>query len=83
MDEDNITVSASDDKQNLSNAAMVKEAFKGLDTPYDIHVHSILARLGDVDGRSAKAAIDGLVQAGILKDDSPSYIKSIKFTVLD
>ena len=50
------------------------------DTQYDVHVHSIRKRLGDVDGISAKAAIDGLVKSGLLTDDSAKHIREIKFT---
>lgn len=50
------------------------------DTQYDVHVHSIRKRLGDVDGISAKAAIDGLVKSGLLTDDSAKHIRQIKFT---
>jgi hypothetical protein len=33
--------------------------------------------LADEDGRSIKAAVDGLREAGILEDDSPEFVKSI------
>lgn len=36
----------------------------------------------DPDGCSAKAAIDGIVAAGILPDDSAKWIESIKITVI-
>ena len=42
-------------------------------------VTSYRARRHDVDGISAKAAIDGLVRARILKDDSIDDIKEITF----
>jgi len=47
---------------------------------YDLHVHSIRKRLVDIDGISAKAAIDGIVKAGLLSDDSAKEIREIKFT---
>jgi Holliday junction resolvase RusA-like endonuclease len=34
----------------------------------------------DADGISAKAAIDGLVHAGLLKDDSPKYVKEVSYS---
>ena len=34
-------------------------------------------RLCDPDGISVKAAIDGIVKAGILKDDSPEFVEEI------
>jgi Holliday junction resolvase RusA-like endonuclease len=34
--------------------------------------------LADIDGLSIKAAIDGIVEAGILADDSPKQVKEIR-----
>ena len=39
-----------------------------------IHVLSRTRRLADSDGRSVKAIIDGIVKAGIIKDDSPEFV---------
>jgi len=39
-----------------------------------IHIHHKTKRLADPDGRSIKACIDGLVVAGILRDDSAKII---------
>lgn len=52
----------------------------GFNPPYSIRVHTIRKRLGDPDGVSAKAAIDGIVKAGLLPDDSAKFIKEILFT---
>ena len=51
-----------------------------LNSCYDLHVHSARKRLVDIDGISAKAAIDGLVNCGLLSDDSSKQIRSIKYT---
>jgi len=48
--------------------------------PVSIHIHSIRKRLTDCDGTSGKAAIDGLVLAGIIEDDSPKFVKSVTFS---
>ena len=48
-------------------------------TPVRILVHSYRRRLADPDGISAKAAIDGIVKAGILSNDSPKQIEEIRF----
>ena len=48
-------------------------------TPVCITVHSYRHRLADPDGISAKAAIDALVKAGILTDDSAKEIKEVRF----
>lgn len=49
-------------------------------TRYDVHVHSVRKRLADIDGISAKAAIDGIVHAGILEDDSAKQIRTISYS---
>jgi hypothetical protein len=47
---------------------------------FRIHIHSKRRRFADPDGVSAKAAIDGLVKGGILRDDSSKYISEVTFT---
>ena len=49
------------------------------DTQVCIIVRSYRRRLCDPDGISAKAAIDGIVKAGILTDDTPEQIKEVRF----
>lgn len=61
----------------ISHESMGKKGGKRLDKRCRIHVHSRTARLADPDGRSVKAAIDGLCVAGILADDSAEYIESV------
>lgn len=51
-----------------------------LDSPCRINLHSRRHRLVDIDNLSAKAVIDGLVLAGILEDDSASYVKEVSQT---
>ena len=48
--------------------------------PVNISIHSIRKRRTDADGVSAKYAIDSLVKAGILVDDSPQYVKSVTYS---
>lgn len=43
----------------------------------NIHIHSKRKRLVDPDGISGKAIIDGLVKAGVLKNDSPEYVAEV------
>ena len=45
-----------------------------------IHVHSRRYKLADPDGISAKAAIDGLVLAGVLPDDSAKCVSQVTFS---
>ena len=42
-----------------------------------IHIHSVRNRPTDADNVSAKAAIDGIVKAGILRDDNFEIVKSV------
>jgi hypothetical protein len=51
-----------------------------LNPPFNIHVHVIRERLCDPDGISAKAAIDGLVKARVLPDDSAKYVEKVSYT---
>jgi len=44
-----------------------------------ITIHSYRKRLADPDGISAKAAIDGLVKAGILANDTTKQIEEVRF----
>lgn len=74
------TVSATNLEQDTCDAALPEEGSKTQDTRVSIHVHSIRKRLCDADGISAKAAIDGLVQAGILPDDDPKHVKEVTYS---
>ena len=49
------------------------------DSPVCVICTSYRKRLADSDGISYKAAIDGIVKAGILEDDSTKFIEEIKF----
>ena len=53
---------------------------KGLDTRCSIHVLSRRFRLADADGISAKAAIDGLVDAKLLPNDSWREVKEVTYS---
>jgi len=64
----------------VSHAPLGTQKGQGLDTPCRIHIHSRRHRLTDPDGISAKAAIDGIVIAGILPDDTAKQIKEITFS---
>lgn len=52
----------------------------GPNTRYDCVVHSIRKRLADPDGISVKAALDGIVKAQVLIDDSAKYIRQVVFS---
>ena len=63
-----------------SNEPLAKEEATGLDKRCRVHVHSKRRRLCDPDGISVKAAIDGLVAAKLLRDDSTKCIKEVSFS---
>jgi hypothetical protein len=76
----NTPVSLADLESIIGNESLGAEKSPGLDTPCSIHIHSSRHRLADSDGISGKAAIDGLVHAGLLRDDSPKEVKKTEFT---
>ena len=45
----------------------------------DIEIVSYRLRLADADGISGKAAIDGIVAAGILRDDSAKEVREVRY----
>jgi len=64
----------------LSDGALAEEEITPFDTPVSIHIHSVRKREVDSDGVSAKSAIDGLVYAGLLQDDSPKFVKEVSYS---
>lgn len=48
-----------------------------------ITVRSIRTRRVDTEGISFKAALDGLVEAQVLKDDSTEYVQSVTFDAVE
>jgi hypothetical protein len=77
---DNTTLPPSDMESHPCDAPLGTETVKGFNSPVSISVHSIRKRLCDIDGISAKAVIDGLVHAKILIDDTPQYVKEVRFS---
>jgi len=65
---------------HFGNESVGKKAFKGFHTPVHIRIHSVRKRLCDADGISAKAAIDGIVKAGLLQDDSTKFVKEVRYS---
>ena len=59
------------------NEPMATKTLPRFDSPVRIHFIHYRERLVDCDGPSRKAAIDGIVQRGILQDDSLKEIKTI------
>ena len=50
------------------------------DVPVSVHICSYRSRQVDADAVSAKAIIDGLVNCGLLQDDSPKHIAAVTFS---
>ncbi len=67
-------------EQNLQHALDATKEIQRSGSRCHINIHSIRKRLADPDGISAKAAIDGLVEAGILTDDSIKYVEKVSFS---
>ena len=62
------------------NESLAKEKAPRFNTPVNIHVHSYRYRLADADGICCKYAIDGLIHAGILADDSPKEVEKVSYS---
>jgi len=75
-----VAVSSPHLEQNPSYGGMAKEKTKRFNSPVRLHIHSKRRRLADADGISAKAAIDGIVNAGILPDDSTKVVKEVSYS---
>lgn len=67
-------------EQASSNEPLAAKKGARFNTPVRIHIHSIRHRLVDPDGISAKAAIDGIVQAGVLEDDSAKFVTEVSYS---
>ena len=79
MNENNLTHTAADLEQAFSDASLGAQKMSRFNSPVCILIHSFRHRLGDPDGISAKAAIDGIVASGILADDTAKQIKEVRF----
>lgn len=80
MRNDSLAFPPADLEQALSHATLGEDEFKAFDTPVSIKVHSVRKRLADSDGISAKAVIDALVLGGVLKNDSPEFVKEVSYS---
>ena len=66
-------------EQTFSHELLGAKKMPRFDTPVRILIHSYRHRLVDTDNVSGKAAIDALVHAGILADDSPKQVTEVSF----
>jgi len=63
----------------LGYAALLSDKSKEETPRASIVVRSYRRLNGDPDGVSVKATLDGIVERGILADDSSKQVKSVKF----
>lgn len=73
-------LAAANVEQNIGNVGEGTDTAKAHAAPCDIVIHSIRRRLADSDGLSGKAVIDGIVQAKLLISDSPTHVRSVRFS---
>ena len=66
-------------ERDPGNESLGEESPPAFDTPVCITVVSYRTCLADCDGVSAKAAIDGLVMARIIEDDSTEYVHEVRY----
>ena len=78
--ENQTSLSFADMEPTPGNAPLGAQKAPRLDSPCRLHIHSRRHRLTDPDGISAKAAIDGLVLAGVLPDDSAKCVSQVTFS---
>ena len=62
-------------EQGLGNALLGTQKIERFDAPVRIDIYSTRKGKTDIDNISGKAALDGIIKAGILKDDSTEFIK--------
>ena len=61
------------------NEPLGEKKMPRFNTPVRLLIHSYRHRLVDTDGVSGKAAIDALVHADILANDSPKQVTEVSF----
>jgi len=66
-------------EQTISNEQVAAYEVTSYDTRHGVRLHitHFRRRDGDIDNFSVKAIVDGIVQTGILSDDSTKQIKEI------
>lgn len=77
---DRVTDSAPNVEQVARDEPIQAGRNPAFDTRVDLRIVSYRTRLADADGISAKAAIDGLVHAGVISDDSHKEVREVSYT---
>jgi hypothetical protein len=79
VDNDNDSGQAADVELPTSSEPVATGKGAAFDSRVSVEIVSYRSRLADADGISAKAAIDGLVAAGILRDDSAKEVSEVRY----
>ena len=74
---DRATVSTPNVERSVKHEPVGKGEDNKVHKAFRVSFHHRTNRLTDSDGRSIKAALDGLVLGGILPDDSPKFLPKI------
>lgn len=75
----NRDTSEASDLEPIIRAIASEEEFGGtFSKAVYVSFHSVRKRLADCDNLSGKAVLDGVVEAGVLRDDSPKYVKEVR-----
>ncbi len=75
--QDHSSLSAADLESASRHESLAKKPGSRLHSKCRVHVHSRTHRLADEDGRSIKAALDGLRKGRLLEDDSPEFVSMV------
>jgi len=67
-------------ESNLGNALSHTFTHEQFTSPVSIDVCSYRTRPVDADGVSCKAILDGLVNCGLLQDDSAKYVTEVRYS---
>lgn len=81
-DKDRATSPDADMESDAINEFVGKGRSPTQDTRVSIYVRSYRKLNSDPDGVSVKAALDGVVDRGILPDDSSKQVKSVTFETI-
>jgi hypothetical protein len=79
VDNDNDSGQAADMELPASREPVAAGKGAAFNSRVSVEIVSYRLRLADSDGISAKAAIDGLVAAGILRDDSAKEVSEVRY----
>jgi hypothetical protein len=75
-----VTVPTSNMESNPWHGTKKAHAVEAISTRVSLHLHSKRYGEPDADGVSAKWAIDGIVIAGLLRDDKSKYVSAVTYS---